>query len=275
MLAPTTKEHYIRSIRSFVRYLADCQPPGVLLVNQAGLSTLARRLRQERAALTQTIALHRQSLLRRKSDGMLRPRDIRAFLDRAHIDIEAALDELETGPKIQYMQVARLAGLIVAYFTTLTGIRRGCFIHMTPAEVRRAADAAGASGTDSLSIALGKDKTTHVYGEAQLPVKPAELCWLRRFDTLRPKLPGYTAGSAAGPPTFFFNSCGKLFSAMTVHVKAAYQTTLGRAGVTPTAIRSAISTVSERELSDREQTNVAKSMGHRRHTRDRHYVRLR
>lgn len=274
--APTTKEHYIRSIRAFVRYLADCQPRGVSLLDQAGLSTLARRLKQERAALSPVIALHRQALMRRKTEGMLRTSDISAFLQRAKVAIGAGLEELETGPKIHYSSVSSLVGLIVAYFTTVTGIRRGCFLHMTPEDVERAEEA----GDEGLCISLGRDKTTHVYGEAQLPVKPDELAWLRRFATLRPRLPGFsdqgtTDGTSAGPETFFFNSKGNPFTAMTVHVKAAYRRTLGRAGVTPTSIRSAIATVSERQLSDREQTNVAKSMGHRRKTRDKHYVGLR
>lgn len=270
---PTTKEHYIRSLCAFVRYVSDCRPPGLDL-DEAALSTLARRLKQERAALSPKITLHRLTLMREKSRSMLSGDDCRDFLRRAPAHITAALEELETGPILDYATVTGLVGLVVAYFTTATGIRRGCFLGMTPEDLERAQTTEG----EGICLSLGTDKTCHVYGDAQLPLKDSEHAWLRRYAALRHRLPGYNDPSVTGgdgPETFFFNSRGKPLASITVHVKAAYKLTLGRSGVTPTCIRSAVATVSERQLSDLDQSNVAKAMGHRRKTRDRHYVQLR
>ena len=266
-LAPTTVANYILACVRFVKFLRAARPHGMRLT-QEQMETILRRLENERDSMTTELAEHRHKVLDSKSDRVLSAADLRKFTTTARKKIPLALDVLRGDPGWGHA-VNRCVGLLVAYLTTLSGLRKGCFMFMSSTDVREARLAAGAEDGARV-LFLGRHKTQRVYGPAKMLLSQREHGWLLTFDRLRRHMSGYSDEVE----TFFFNSRGKPLDKMTSHVRGAYLNICHRAGVTPTAIRTAVATLSSQRLTLEQQSILGRGMGHSLRTRDRFYVAL-
>ena len=265
--APTTIANYVINCVRFMTYLKEMRPPGLGLTTYE-VEQVIHKLHVEREAMKEPLAEHRFRVLNAKSERLIGGPEMLKFMAAARRLIPAALAALRENPAWDRAATS-CVGLMVAYLATLSGLRKGCFLFMSAADVTEAPAAPGADDGARV-LTLGRHKTQRVYGPAKMLLNKEEHGWLLQYARLRPHMPGFSEQT----DTMFFNNKGRPMEKLGSHVKRAYLKVTNRAGVTMTAIRSAVATLAARRLSVDEQSTLGRSMGHSLQTRDRFYVAL-
>lgn len=268
-LVPTTVNNHLIDYRRFLGYLKlSLLPADVVGLTASEIDLLANWVANEKSALSCKIREHRFNTLEKKTTNLLTGADLVKFLDAARDAIPASLKALATDPQ-RLLNVYGSAGLLAAYLLTYTGMRKSCIVGLETRDVVAASLVRGSSDGARI-LRLGKHKTSPVYGPSRTVITALEHRWLLDFVARRRLMRGYRPENKL----VFFNTNGQPMEKITAHVRAAYHRLLGRRGVTPTALRTALATFAKRSMSTRDQVQRAQLMGQTVATRNTHYVAM-
>ena len=268
-LMPTTVNNHLIDYRRFLAFLKlSLLPADVVGLTASEIDIIANWVANEKGALGPKIREHRFNTLEKKTSNLLSGGDLAKFIDLARDAIPASLKALATDPQ-RLKNVHSSAGLLAAYLLTYTGMRRSCIVGLETREVMSASLLRG--GSDGARVLrLGRHKTSPIYGPSRTIITAVEHRWLLEFIARRRFMKGYSPENKF----VFFNGHGKPMEKITAHVRAAYQRLLGRPGVTPTALRTALATFAKRSMTTRDQVLRARLMGQTVATRNTHYVAM-
>ena len=268
-LVPTTVNNHLMDYRRFLAYLKlSLLPADIVGLTASEIDLIANWVVNEKSALSPKIREHRFNTLEKKTTNLLTGADLVKFLDAAREAIPASLKALATDPR-RLINVCHSAGLLAAYLLTYTGMRKSSIVGLQTRDVMTASLVRGSSDGARI-LRLGKHKTSPVYGPSRTVISAVEHAWLLDFVGRRRMMRGYQPENNF----VFFNTNGQPMEKITVHVRAAYHRLLGRSGVTPTAVRTALATFAKRSMSTREQVQRARLMGQTVATRNNHYVAM-
>ena len=268
-LVPTTVNNHLIDYKRFLAYLKLTLLPGDIVgLTASEIDLIASWVVNEKSALGRKIKEHRFNTLEKKTTNLLTGADLVKFLDAARDAIPASLQALATDPK-RLLNVYSSVGLLAAYLLTYNGMRKSSIVGLETRDVMAAPLVRG-SADGARILRLGKHKTTPIYGPSRTIITAVEHRWLLEFVARRRLMRGYSPENKL----VFFNTQGKPMDKITAHIRAAYLRLLGRRGVTPTALRTALATFAKRHMSTRDQVQRAQLMGQTVATRNTHYVAM-
>ncbi|XP_041667506.1 uncharacterized protein LOC121525531 isoform X2 [Cheilinus undulatus] len=260
--SPTTVKNMLHNVASFFNHVENCFMSQSRLKHK-DLVAMRYELKSLQSDVQRQVVVHRQKVLKKKSDDQLDAGQAKEFMKAARKKIPKLLRSLSRKPSAT--DHALLTGYILCYLAILTGHRSVVFINMTKENVSNSES--WDHGT-KFQVLVDEHKTVKTFGQAALSLDEEEFQWLQ--DLAKRKC----CGEYQLNPLVFHGEQGKPLRNACSFLQSAWSDAGMAGNITFTKIRSSVSTQANRYLSEKERRQLAKSMCHDPNTADRFYVAL-
>ncbi|XP_049456923.1 uncharacterized protein LOC125903812, partial [Epinephelus fuscoguttatus] len=227
-------------------------------------ATLQYEIKRIMADVQKKMVVHRQKVLRHKTDNQLGAVEEKKFMITARKKIPKLFESL-AGNGRQQNEHSKLIGYIMGYLSMLTGHRSIVLTNMTKEHVMNFETW---DHGKKFQVLVDDHKTVRSFGQAAFSLNNEEFTWLECLTNGKCCKPGQASKYV------FHTVLGKQIQKPLNFLHLAWVDAGMQGTVSFNMIRSSVSTQANKYLSEKERKQVAKHMCHDPSTAERFYVAL-
>ncbi|XP_038550420.1 uncharacterized protein LOC119891063, partial [Micropterus salmoides] len=261
--APSSMKNMLTNVIMFFKHIENSFLTQSKL-KQNEINKILYELKRIQAEIQRTLVVHRQKVLRRKTDDQLHATQESAFMTAARENIPKLFERLESSGN-QENEHSKLMGYIMGYLCILTGHRSVVLTNMTKENV---VNFVCWNHGKRFQVLVDDHKTMQSFGQAAFNLNEEEFRWLENLANCKCSPQGQASDYV------FHTTLGKQIGKAGNFLHLAWVDCGMKGTISFNKIRSSVSTQANQYLSEKERKQVAKAMCHDPSTAERFYVAL-